>query len=192
MKAGSINLSRWLWSIFLDFRFELHVHVLDAAASRELDESTALSVLNTEYQAQHEQERRFKLSAYLRSVLRNHPYWATGHLELAQLALSERDIPSAYASSLAVLALKSTGPSFVRAKHLLGCCHLQSGAGEKAKQLLEEAKKLDADNAGITEDLAAACIALGDKHTARELLGAIPDDRISQEGKTALAYLRRT
>lgn len=136
-----------------------------------------------------DQARRAEFSQWIRRCLRRYPYWTRGHLVLARFSLDLSDIATAYASLQAVGVLDSGQQHKLVREHLLARCYLSSGAAGKARDILQSLSH-ERRIPAISEDLAAAQMALGEMKEAQVILEGISADEISQEGKTALTYLR--
>ena len=128
---------------------------------------------------------------WLQTKLRQTPYWAKGHLELAKHSLTQNDIACAYASAHAVCALSQKAESNDVAQHILAQCYLRKGAPARSVDILNKLILKGADNQhSINEDLAAAYLALGNYSDAHSVIKRIPEDKISAEGRAALSYLK--
>jgi hypothetical protein len=133
------------------------------------------------------------VTAKLRSLLRRFPYWGEGHRLLADAALSERDIATAYAATqcfriagdLALNICASQSPKQSKRlesqwRHLLGRCYLASGDA------------VQATSSSIAEDEVAALMALGRNEEAAQVLRTIPEKQLSMSAKIAGDFLRNS
>lgn len=126
----------------------------------------------------------------LLSLVRRFPYWKRGRLLLAEGSLAANDIATAYAEGQALKTLTTRGSRLhTQALVLLGQSFLRRGDGRTALLFLNEASECAPDNAHILEERAAALCLEGEKATALSLLRRIPENKISAEGKAAMAWL---
>lgn len=127
--------------------------------------------------------------AALRQILRQTPYWKSGHIEFAELCLEQDDVASAYASLQAAQALTPTAKQSLQVQHLMARCFLKRGNPEKAREMLlplwTQSKQVQ-----VAEDLAAAFMALENESEALKILEACGDSKLSAGSKSALNYLR--
>lgn len=142
--------------------------------------------------------------AKLRSLLRRFPYWGEGHKLLAEAALAEKDIATAYAAThcfrlvgwrptLNIFArkyLRQAHPLEGQWRHLLGRCFLASGDAEQALAHLRAAQISCPQSTAVTEDQVAALMALGRNEEASQVLRTIPEEHLSMSAKVAGDYLR--
>jgi hypothetical protein len=142
---------------------------------------------DAQHLAANQQVRR--RCAALRQILRQTPYWKSGHIEFAELCLEQDDVASAYASLQAAQALPSTARQALQIQHLMARCFLKRGNPEKARELLlplwTQCKQVR-----VAEDLAAAFMALENETDALKILEACGDSKLSASSKAALDYLR--
>ncbi len=125
------------------------------------------------------------------SLLRRYPFWEIGHKALAEIALSQDDVARAYASATCYRVLcEGSGKDPSDALYILGQCFLRRGDCAAALTHLERAHALDPARTDIQEELAAAHVLAGDYGRARAVLENISAERISAEGKAALAFVR--
>ena len=133
-------------------------------------------------------------AAALRTFLRRFPFWRDGHLMLARLAITHNDLASAYACAQA-LSMLSPPDSQYQGKVILGQCFLRHGDPSGALQCwngIDETKIINQrERDSLTEERAAAHMALGNVGEARSLLAAIPPERRSPEGQAAWEYVSR-
>ncbi len=130
-------------------------------------------------------------SARLRAILRAHPYWAKGHLQLGEAALAEGDVATAYASAQAARTLCAKKPrAKARALHLLGRCYLARGDWQSALDWLNQSAEACAGDHFVQQDRAAALMLGGMHAEALQTLSSIPAAALSGDGKAALDFLR--
>ncbi|MCX6114921.1 MAG: hypothetical protein NTV65_06880 [Proteobacteria bacterium] len=131
------------------------------------------------------------LILHLRSILRRFPFWAEGHLALAELCINTGDIAAAYASGHALKAL-STPNSFhsAQALFILGRCFLRKGEWQSALIYLCQAHAILPTLYAIHEEEAAALMLSEDYSAALKALAQIPSERLSAEGKAALEFAK--
>jgi hypothetical protein len=145
------------------------------------------------------------VTAKLRSLLRRFPYWGEGHRLLADAALSERDIATAYAATqcfriagdLALNICASQSPKQSKRlesqwRHLLGRCYLASGDAVQALSHLRAARLSCPTSSSIAEDEVAALMALGRNEEAAQVLRTIPEKQLSMSAKIAGDFLRNS
>lgn len=131
------------------------------------------------------------LVAWLRCCLQRAPWWAEGHLHLAQLSLRCKDVACAYASTQAVLALQASPSLCGQAGLVLAKCYLWYGHSSKAEEVLERLLRDRPGSLGVIEELAALRMVQGRNQEARKLLSSIPKKDLSVESKSALMFLER-
>lgn len=144
-------------------------------------------------------------STKLRSLLRRFPYWDEGHRLLAETALTEKDVATAYASTHCFRLAGCRTVSFrglpsprhshrfeSQWRHLLGRCFLASGDAEQALTHLRVARLSCPQSTAIAEDQVAALMALGQKEEAAQVLRTIPEEHLSTSAKVAADYLRNS
>ena len=108
---------------------------------------------------------------------------------LAELAMQQMDLATAYASAQAVLQLGKASSSMVfRAKLILGRCYLQRGSPEKAREYFEPLLQVREFENIAREELAASLMALGDYAGVISTLSTLPRQDLSQAALTALSY----
>jgi hypothetical protein len=135
----------------------------------------------------------------LRTLLRKHPTWKLGHLELGEESLLVDDIGTAYASAQVVLYLESQGihspqnksQYSSRASFLLGRCYLRRGDAKRALQFFTQECADPSLLWKIKEERAAAYMVCGDSHNALSILLSVPEDKLTPEGAAAIKYLRK-
>ena len=133
-------------------------------------------------------------SEQLRTILRKHPTWRLGHLELGEESLLSDDIASAYASAQVVLHLESDdsqSPNASRASFLLGRCYLRRGDAKRALQFFTTKCTDPSLLWKIKEECAAAYMLCGDLETAFSTLSSVPHDALTPEGAAAKEYLTK-
>lgn len=128
---------------------------------------------------------------WLRGALRRAPYWIGGHLLAAERAVDAEQFALAYASALTVLECERNPTRRERAALVIGRCLLGSGRPEAAAPYLESAAERP-EFIRAREELAACYLALNELEKGAAVLAAIPADRLSQSGRTALEFVRRT
>lgn len=131
-------------------------------------------------------------SEQLRALLRKHPNWRFGHLELGEESLAVDDIATAYASAQIVLHLESPSPHShyaARASFLLGRCYLRRGDAQRALKYFSDECSDPSLKWKIKEESAAAHMVCGDSCSALSTLLSIPIDKLSPEGAAAKEFL---
>lgn len=129
--------------------------------------------------------------ASARALLRRFPFWARGHLALAEIALEIENIALAYSSALSYQLLQGGDPGRSReALAILGQCFLKRGDSQRALEHLLHAQALGLRSPRIAEDIAAAHLLRGAYSEAHEILSQIPASKISAAGKAALHFTR--
>lgn len=137
-----------------------------------------------------EQERgeSSSLAGWLMERLASYPYWFNGHAELARLALRLDDIRRVYASAL---AMQQLSPSSPQSTFFLAVSYLRRGSHDQAAQLLEGLLQTHPQNIEAREELAAAYLVLGRELEVVDLLGSIPSESLTSDGRAALSYARK-
>lgn len=131
------------------------------------------------------------LATLARMLLRRYPFWARGHIILAEESLKRDAIASAYASAQCLQYLSKDDSTISGHYHfILGRCFLRRGDWRAAHQHLSEAINLLPGNHHVTEEQCAALILGGEYRTALERLLTIPDRSLSAEAKAAIAFAR--
>jgi hypothetical protein len=128
--------------------------------------------------------------SFIRSILREIPYWGTGHLWVAKRALTQNHVELAYASAQAVLILGQPLSCVGEARRLLARCQMKVGDYAGAGALLRDLLRASPQWWEVREDFAALLIHEGDFKAAAAELGSIPVDQLSGEGKAALEFAR--
>lgn len=127
----------------------------------------------------------------LRDLLRRSPTWAAGHRYLCEVALSVDNIPLAYSSAVIYERFaKSSGAERSIALGLLGRCFLRRGECDRALEYLLRASAIATATTQLSEDIAAAYILKGLHSEAYQNLQSINPDKLSAEGKAALAFVK--
>ncbi|MBN8549691.1 MAG: hypothetical protein J0M12_10280 [Deltaproteobacteria bacterium] len=169
------------------FFHELHQRLLQK--SRQERVSTVQS-LDLERPASEARAISHEKNSYLRSRLRETPYWKRGHLLLGELSLQEDDVATAYACAKAVGILSAEGASS-EADTLLGRCYLKRGAFVEATAFLEKGALARPNDSALQEDVAACYIGRGEFKKAAQILSVIPQQRLSVPGHAALLYSKK-
>ena len=129
--------------------------------------------------------------AALRGLLRRFPFWATGHLNLAALALRTDNVALAYSSAIAGEILSATNfRQESEAVSLLGRCFLQRGDWQNALKHFNRARSLGMTSHKLAEDTAAAYMLGGAYDDALSALSGISPANLSTEGRAALEFVR--
>ena len=131
-------------------------------------------------------------TAIYRSALRRCPRWRSGHLLLAQAALSESNLELVQSS---LVAAQTLGADKIPSQHeqmifLRAKLAMRLGHYERAIELFNEvqqSKKLNRTD--LYEELAAAHAAKGDKRKALEILRFIDPNKISMQARAVLELL---
>lgn len=126
----------------------------------------------------------------VRQMLRQFPYWAKGHLWLAQHCLARNNLEVAFASGNAVLKLQGAARNHAKARRILACCRMKAGDYAGARTILSELSTSAPDWWEVREDYAAALIYAGEFAKAVEELAKIPESQLSGEGRAALEFAR--
>ena len=144
-----------------------------------------------------------QLISYLSQRLRKHPAWARGHELLSRAALKVQDYQLAYSSAQALLKLSKRGDglSIATGHLLLGQCYLKQGQSsyassafmlaQKAISAAPSSKQRHTLENEIREDLAAAYILEERYPAALAELKLIPEDELTPEAASALAFLKQ-
>jgi tetratricopeptide (TPR) repeat protein len=129
--------------------------------------------------------------ASLRALLRRFPYWAHGHLALAEIAIDAENIALAYSSALSCVVLQGGNSARSReALLIVGQCFLKRGDCERALEYMLQAQELGLQTPRLAEDIAAAHILRGGYAEAYEILRQMPANKITAAGKAALGFAR--
>lgn len=148
------------------------------------------------------------VSLQLRTLLRRTPTWTFGHLALAEEALRDNDIATAYASAQAAMILltseKHLGDANRDAKSspslpldlahthfILGRCYLRRSVTHLAFDHLHLAKRHPHFELKAKEELAATYMTTGEYEQAIALLREIPPEALSAESSAAVAFLSK-
>ncbi|RMG41670.1 MAG: hypothetical protein D6719_08040 [Candidatus Dadabacteria bacterium] len=132
---------------------------------------------------------RERFFLWLRTILKRYPYWASGHLKFAEIALSSNSIAEAYGAAQAVKQLSKNSRLRARADLILGRCCLARSSPQQAILYFKEAGNTLGSCPEVIEDLAAAYMACHDYSEAKKLLEAIDPERLSFSGHAALKFL---
>ena len=139
-----------------------------------------------------DQEQRQSSVIKIRKLLRFCPSWKKGHFYLMQCSYSLHDFDSCYVSCQAVLKLGVDSSEEKIVKRYLSKCYLKTRSFLRAKTEILKLLEREPESLDLKEDLAAACMGLGDKESlkqAHEILGQIADEEISNEARVARTYL---
>ena len=128
--------------------------------------------------------------AVMREILRGTPYWAAGHLWLAQYALLTNRPTLAFASAQAAIALRPSKALYFNARLVLARCQLKAGDYSSAQRSLEELRAIDPDSFPVREDYAALLMYRGAWQAAMQELSTIPEQSLTGEGRAALEFAR--
>jgi len=185
-----ISIFRFLQEQSLNLSFSAYRLASSLDTARARDEIEAVDLLKGEVLHSLAHQKKVYSIDWLRNKLRNYPYWLKGHKSLAVASLELNDIASSYASAHAMLALARSKRSRTEAQKIMGKCYLRQGQAEKALKLFTTLNLTNPIDYEVTEDLAAASMALDRYNEAKTLLSSIPKDRLSKEGVSALEYLK--
>lgn len=138
------------------------------------------------YRALSTEEKRVRII----QILRRFPYWADGHRALADYALQEDSVATAYGASLCALNLNKGNLKLERESlMLLGQCCLKRGDSKRALGYFLACQEHGLDTPALLENLAAAHILNRSFEEALHVLRKIDSSKISAEGKAALNYV---
>lgn len=126
----------------------------------------------------------------VRVILRATPYWATGHLWLAQYALATNRLDLAFSSAQAVLALGASAALCFDARLVIARCQLKAHDYAAAERTLHQLKEMNPNSWAVREDCAALLVHRGQWQAAASELEAIPAQHLSGEGRAALEFVR--
>jgi len=129
--------------------------------------------------------------ANLRALLRRFPYWLEGHRRLATAALDADDIGTAYAAAICMTKLAAPGSAAAdEATFILGKSFLKRDDPERALAYFQKLSGTKLPAASVSEETAAALMALGRSDEALTRLMSIPEAERSPEARTVLSYLQ--
>ncbi len=126
----------------------------------------------------------------VRVILRATPYWAAGHLWLAQHALVTNRLGFAFSSAQAVLALGASAALCFDARLVIARCQLKAHDYAAAERTLHQLKEMKPSSWAVREDCAALLVHRGQWQAAASELEAIPAQHLSGEGRAALEFAR--
>lgn len=171
-------------SVFLDQRLKWKRYALHSSPTQTEGWGSRLDPTALE---QRGRERTKILGVWLMERLATFPYWERGHAQLARLALELDDIRRVYASGL---ALQQLNPDSTDGALFIAISYLRRGSSDEAARLLEGLLQKAPDLIEAREELAAAYLVLGREGEIESLLGAIPNQHLSNDGRAALSYAR--
>jgi len=177
-----------LISFLLDQRLRCKRLLLRFDRADQRSTSEWITKLNPDTFDEQDRGESRSLAIWLMERLASYPYWFNGHAELARLALGLDDIRRVYASAL---AMEQLSPSSPQSTFFLGVSFLRRGSHAQAAQLLEALLRNHPEHVEAREELAAAYLVLGRESEVLDLLGSIPSESLTSDGRAALSYARK-
>ncbi len=128
---------------------------------------------------------------WLKHKLELHPYWAQGHLDLAELGFVVAKESFSYASGCAALLLEPRSGSGLQARLIISRCLIKNMELVAARECLEGLlnKSCSRKIQGVAREYYADSLILEHRYgEAVSMLEAIPEDVRSPSSRVALQY----
>ena len=141
------------------------------------------SLINDRYSKN--QKSLLDYESWLRFYLRKYPYWAAGHLSMAEISISLLNPELAHSSIKAYQALKTNTPESLM---ILGSSYLLVKDPKKARSCFIEVFDKLPNHKKAREALVACDLLDGDKQSVLNLLSELPEVELSVQEKIALEW----
>jgi len=129
--------------------------------------------------------------SFLRRRVKQFPFWVPGHMRIAELALSSRDVTLAYGAAQCVISLARNEAEKNKGSHLLARALLAGGEPDRALKALSSLSKHAQGDFNIQEDMIACLMALGRENEAIVILERVGWKNLSPEARAIAKHLTK-